>query len=60
MFHLRLLLEALLGLRQNLLRSMLATLAQADCLIVRGPLAAPAKAGEVVEIVPLSGGVLGI
>ena len=40
--------------------SMLATLAQADCLIVRGPLAAPAKAGEVVEIVPLSGGVLGI
>ena len=40
--------------------SMLATLAQADCLIVREPLAAPAKAGEVVEIVPLSGGVLGI
>jgi molybdopterin molybdotransferase len=40
--------------------AMLATLAQADCLIVRGPLAAPAKAGEVVEIVPLSGGVLGI
>ena len=40
--------------------SMLATLAQADCLIVRKPLAAPAKAGEVVEIVPLSGGVLGI
>ena len=40
--------------------SMLATLAQADCLIVRGPLAAPAKAGEVIEIVLLSGGVLGI
>jgi molybdopterin molybdotransferase len=40
--------------------AMLATLAQADCLIVREPLAAPAKAGEVVEIVPLSGGVLGI
>ncbi len=40
--------------------SMLATLARADCLIVRKPLAAPAKAGEVVEIVPLSGGVLGI
>jgi molybdopterin molybdotransferase len=40
--------------------SMLATLARADCLIVRKPLAAPAKAGQVVEIVPLSGGVLGI
>jgi molybdopterin molybdotransferase len=40
--------------------SMLATLARADCLIVRSPLAAPAKAGEVIEIVPLSGGVLGI
>ncbi len=40
--------------------SMLATLAQADCLILRPPLAAPAKAGETVEIVPLSGGVLTI
>ena len=40
--------------------SMLATLAQADCLVVRAPLAAPAKAGDAVEIVPLSGGVLTI
>ena len=40
--------------------SMLATLAHADCLIVRSPLAPPAKADEVVEIVPLSGGILGI
>ena len=40
--------------------SMLATLAHADCLIVRAPLASPAKAGETVEIVPLAGGALGI
>ena len=40
--------------------SMLATLAHADCLIVRPPLASPAKADEAVEIVPLSGGILGI
>jgi molybdopterin molybdotransferase len=40
--------------------SMLATLAHADCLIVRPPHAAPAKAGDSVEIVRLSGGVLGI
>jgi molybdopterin molybdotransferase len=40
--------------------SMLATLAHADCLIVRPPNAAPAKAGEAVEIVMLSGGILGI
>ncbi len=40
--------------------SMLAALARADCLIVRAPHAAPAKAGEAVEIVPLSGGALGI
>jgi len=40
--------------------SMLATLAHADCLIVRPPLAPPAKADEAVEIVPLSGGILGI
>ncbi len=32
----------------------------ADCLVVRAPHAPPAKAGEVVEIVPLSGGILGI
>ncbi|MFQ5775044.1 MAG: gephyrin-like molybdotransferase Glp [Kiloniellaceae bacterium] len=40
--------------------AMLATLARADCLIVRRPLAAPAKAGEPVEIILLSGGALGI
>ena len=40
--------------------AMLATLAQADCLIVRAPLAAPAEAGETVEIVHLSGGVPGL
>ncbi len=40
--------------------SMLATLAHADCLIVRPPLAPPAKSGEAVEIVPLTGGILGI
>ena len=38
--------------------SMLATLAHADCLIVRAPHAAPARAGDVVEIVPLLGGAL--
>ncbi len=40
--------------------SMLATLAQADCLVVRAPHAPAAEAGEVVEIVPLQGGVLNI
>ena len=40
--------------------SMLATLARADCLIVRPPLAVPARAGDLVEIVPLGGGVLTI
>ncbi len=40
--------------------AMLATLAKADCLIVRAPLAAPAKAGETVEIVHLSGIDLGL
>jgi molybdopterin molybdotransferase len=40
--------------------SMLATLARADCLIVRAPNAPAAAAGEVVEIVPLRGGVLNI
>jgi molybdopterin molybdotransferase len=33
--------------------SMVSTLARADCLIVRAPLAAPARAGDAVEIVPL-------
>jgi molybdopterin molybdotransferase len=40
--------------------SMFATLAQADCLIVRPPEAPPAPAGETVEIVPLAGGILGV
>jgi molybdopterin molybdotransferase len=40
--------------------SMFATLAHADCLIVRPPLAPPAAAGETVEIVPFSAGFLGI
>jgi molybdopterin molybdotransferase len=33
--------------------SMIATLARADCLIVRAPNAGPARAGDAVEIVPL-------
>jgi molybdopterin molybdotransferase len=40
--------------------SMLATLAHADCLIVRAPRAPAAKAGETVEIVRLAGGSLSI
>ncbi len=40
--------------------AMLANLARADCLIMRPPLAPPARAGEPVPIVPLSGGVLTI
>ena len=40
--------------------SMLATLARADCLVVREPHAPPAKAGDPVRIVPLTGGVLGV
>lgn len=40
--------------------SMLALLARAECLIVRRPLAEPAKAGQAVEIIPLSGGALSI
>ncbi len=40
--------------------SMLATLAYADCLIVRPPLAPAAKAGDLVEIVPLAGSLLSI
>ncbi len=40
--------------------AMLATLAQADCLVVRAPHAPAAEAGELVEIVLLSGGVLNI
>ena len=40
--------------------SMFATLAQADCLIVRPPQAPPAAAGETVAIVRLSGGIFGV
>jgi molybdopterin molybdotransferase len=40
--------------------SMLATLAHADCLVVRPPLAPAARAGERVEIVPFPGGTAGI
>ena len=39
---------------------MLATLARADCLIVRPPHAPPAPAGSEIEIVPLEGGLLGV
>ena len=40
--------------------SMMATLAHADCLIVRPPHAPPAEPGDTVEIIVLSGGVLGL
>ena len=40
--------------------SMLATLARANCLIVRKPHAPPAKAGDPVQVLPLTGGILEI
>ncbi len=40
--------------------SMLATLARADCLIVRPPLAEAARTGDTVAIVPFQGGILTI
>ncbi len=40
--------------------SMFATLAHADCLVVRAPHAPPAKAGDVVTILPLQGGIVSI
>jgi molybdopterin molybdotransferase len=40
--------------------SMLANLAHAACLILRPPLAPPARAGDPVSIIPLSGGALSI
>jgi molybdopterin molybdotransferase len=40
--------------------SMLSLIARADCLIVRKPHAPEAKAGDVVDIIPLSGGCLSI
>ncbi len=40
--------------------SMLATLAHADCLVVRPPLAPAAATGDSVTILPLSGGAFGV
>ncbi|HEY3145120.1 MAG TPA: gephyrin-like molybdotransferase Glp [Dongiaceae bacterium] len=40
--------------------SMLSLIARADCLIVRKPHAPAAKAGDTVDIIPLSGGSLSI
>ena len=40
--------------------SMFATLAHADCLVVRAPHAPAARAGEVVTIVTLRGGIVSI
>ena len=40
--------------------SMFSRLAHADCLVVRPPHAPPAKAGTVVTIIPLGGGVVGV
>jgi len=40
--------------------SMLSLIARADCLIVRRPHAPEAKAGDAIDIIPLSGGCLSI
>jgi molybdopterin molybdotransferase len=40
--------------------SMLSLIARADCLIVRKPQAPAAKAGDTIDIIPLSGGCLSI
>lgn len=40
--------------------SMLSLIARADCLIVRKPHAAAAKAGDPIDVIPLSGGCLSI
>ena len=40
--------------------AMTARFAEADCLVVRAPLAAPARAGENVTIIPLNGGIPGL
>jgi molybdopterin molybdotransferase len=40
--------------------SVFSGLARADCLIIRAPFAAPAKAGDPVRILPLGGGGLSI
>lgn len=40
--------------------SMLAVLAEADCLVVRPPHAAAAAAGERVQVIPLEGGLMGV
>jgi molybdopterin molybdotransferase len=39
--------------------SMFSRMAQADCLLVRPPLAPPAKAGETVSYIALGGGIIG-
>ncbi|MBM3541987.1 MAG: molybdopterin molybdotransferase MoeA, partial [Alphaproteobacteria bacterium] len=40
--------------------SMISLIAHSDCLVVRPPFAPAAKAGEAVEIIPLSGGIASI
>ncbi len=40
--------------------AMTARFAEADCLLVRAPFAAPARAGENVIIIPLNGGIPGL
>ncbi|HET6158518.1 MAG TPA: gephyrin-like molybdotransferase Glp [Dongiaceae bacterium] len=40
--------------------SMLSLIARADCLIVRKPNAPAAKAGDIIDVIPLSGGCLSI
>jgi molybdopterin molybdotransferase len=40
--------------------AMTARFAEADCLVVRAPFAAPARAGENVVIIPLNGGIPGL
>jgi molybdopterin molybdotransferase len=40
--------------------AMLSLIARADCLIVRKPHASAAKAGDAIDIIPLSGGCLSI
>jgi len=40
--------------------SMMSLLAQADCLVIRAPHAPPARAGDIVSIIPLGGEALPI
>jgi hypothetical protein len=39
---------------------MLSLMAKADCLVIRAPRAPAIKAGAIVSIVPLAGGVFSI